>query len=350
MDRYEEIEQRLSQKPRVSLGFFPTPLQRLERLSEELGVELYIKRDDFTGISLFGGNKIRKLEYLLGDAVEKGCDTLITFGATQSNHAMQTATAARKCGLYPILYLMAIVEPKPEDVRANLLLDQILGAEVHIVPTKGKTIEEAMAECRRLAEGRKKERERAGHRCYEVPVGGATDIGSAGFIGGYTELCRQMENLGIQADYIVTASGSGGTAAGLAAGIAAAGDPVQLISMATFTIEEGYEDTIADLASGALRYIGLETKVRAADILAERAYQAPGYEIPSEQANEAIRRLARTEGILTDPVYSGKAFGGLLDYIEKGKIPKGSTVAFWHTGGATALFAEPEIIGSLAER
>ena len=134
MNRFERLHALLSQKPRANLGFFPTPLYKLDRLSERLGVNLYVKRDDFSGMSLFGGNKIRKLEYLLGDAKEKGCDTVFTYGATQSNHAMQTVTACRRLGLEPILYLNAYVQPDENDVRSNMLLDRILGAQVNVVP------------------------------------------------------------------------------------------------------------------------------------------------------------------------------------------------------------------------
>ena len=134
MNRFEQLHALLDQKPRANLGFFPTPLVRLNRLSEQLGVNLYVKRDDFSGMSLFGGNKIRKLEYLLGDAKEKGCDTVFTYGATQSNHAMQTVTACRRIGMEPILYLNAYVQPDENDIRANMLLDRILGAQVNVIP------------------------------------------------------------------------------------------------------------------------------------------------------------------------------------------------------------------------
>ena len=146
MKTIQEARTLLQRLPRQSLGFYPTPLHRLERLSRQLGVELYLKRDDLSGVNLFGGNKIRKLEYLLGDAVDRGCGAAITYGATQSNHAMQTAAACRRCGLAPILYLVSVVEPDPRQLRANLLLDSVLGAEVHIVPmAPGETEEEAEA-------------------------------------------------------------------------------------------------------------------------------------------------------------------------------------------------------------
>ena len=151
MNRFEQLHALLSQKPRANLGFFPTPLYKLDRLSERLGVNLYVKRDDFSGMSLFGGNKIRKLEYLLGDAKEKGCDTVFTYGATQSNHAMQTVTACRRLGMEPILYLNAYVQPDENDVRSNMLLDRILGAQVNVVPgLPGETEAQTEARCHQM--------------------------------------------------------------------------------------------------------------------------------------------------------------------------------------------------------
>ena len=151
MNRFEQLHALLDQKPRANLGFFPTPLVRLNRLSEQLGVNLYVKRDDFSGMSLFGGNKIRKLEYLLGDAKEKGCDTVFTYGATQSNHAMQTVTACRRIGMEPILYLNAYVQPDENDIRANMLLDRILGAQVNVIPgLPGETEAQTEERCHQL--------------------------------------------------------------------------------------------------------------------------------------------------------------------------------------------------------
>ena len=189
MKTIQQAKELLQALPRQSLGFYPTPLHRLERLSGQLGVELYLKRDDLSGVNLFGGNKVRKLEYLLGDAVAKGCSTVFTYGATQSNHAMQTAAACRRCGLDPVLYLVSVVEPDPAQLRSNLLLDHILGAEVHIVPIRdGET--EAQAEDRAARMGRDQAAglEAAGTRCYDVPMGGASPIGSAGFVAGWVEL------------------------------------------------------------------------------------------------------------------------------------------------------------------
>ena len=348
----EEAKNLLAHLPRTSLGFYPTPLHKLERLSAELGVNIYLKRDDLSGVSTFGGNKMRKLEYLLGDALAQGADTVFTYGATQSNHAMQTVAAACKCGLHPVLYLVSVVEPDKETLRANLLLDYIYGAEVHIVQMEPGE-EEADAEARSFAMGAEHvERLRAeGKHPYDVPMGGASPVGSVGFAGGLVELEEQCAAAGIKPDYLYHASGTGGTLAGLAAGRALLGADMRIVSVAVSPKDEGYEARTADLANRALGVIGTSSDVRvsAEDLQVERGYFAPGYEIPNEWGNAAIRRLARTEGVLMDTVYSGKAFGGLLDHIERGIVPQGSTVVFWHTGGATALFSEPQIIGDLAQ-
>jgi L-cysteate sulfo-lyase len=347
MNLYEEIDPHLASRPRKQIGFFPTPLHRLDRLSGQLGVNLFLKRDDMTGVSLFGGNKVRKLEYLMGDAIEQGCDTVFTFGATQSNHAMQTVTACRRFGLTPILYLVAIVEPSPEDIRANLLLDKVLGAEIHIVPMNGKTEDEADELAVKLAEEQCAKLEAQGHKCYMVPMGGASHVGSSGFVAGFVEMARQMEQLGQHADYVFHGTGTGGTLAGLAAGKALTGSDTKIISINVSPKPLEHYAKIAKLATDTLAYLGSDKTVAAEDLYFDQSYYAPGYEIPNQGATDAIKLLARTEGILLDPVYTGKGFAGMLDYIRTGKVPQGSTVVYWHTGGETALFAEKAIVGDI---
>lgn len=348
-DATEKVRALLAERPRATLGFFPTPLHRLDRLSDRLGISLYIKRDDFSGMNLFGGNKIRKLEYLMGDALQKGCDTVFTYGATQSNHAMQTATAARKLGMEPILYLNAYVTPDEADIRSNMLLDRILGAQMHVVESlPGETEAQTEARCAAMGREHAKRLEAQGHRCYDVPMGGASPVGSSAFIGGYVELTEQCEQAGISADAIYAATGTGGTLAGLVAGHHLVGDGAKVVSIAVSRKDAGYEARCAALANEALALIDSDERVNAEDFTVDRGYFEPGYERPNAPATEAIRLLARTEGIMLDPVYTGKAFAGLLDHVRTGKIAPGSTVVFWHTGGATALFAEQEILGELS--
>ncbi len=350
LDKIKQLNQMTDQKSRAQLGFFPTPFYKLERLSERLGVSLYIKRDDFSGMSLFGGNKIRKLEYIMGDALQQGCDTVITYGATQSNHAMQTATACRRLGLTPILYLTAYVEPDEKDIRANMLLDRILGAEMHIVrPRPEETPAQTKARATAMGKARAQELAAQGHRCYDVPIGGANPVGTAAFARGYGEMLSQCNELGIKPDYVFSGTGSGGTLAGMVAGHRYIGDGAQVIGIADSASGSEYEEKCAWLCNEALRWLGSDATVTPEDFIVDRGYYHPGYEQPNEEASQAIRLLARTEGLLLDPVYSGKAFAGVLGWLRSGQVPPGSTVVFWHTGGATALFSEPAIIGSLGE-
>jgi D-cysteine desulfhydrase family pyridoxal phosphate-dependent enzyme len=340
----------MENKPRANLGFFPTPLYKLDRLSEILQVELYIKRDDFSGMSLFGGNKIRKLEYLLGDALKKGCDTVFTYGATQSNHAMQTVTACRRLGLNPIIYLNAYVQPEKDNLRSNMLLNHILGAEMHIVMGEAQE-NEAQTEQRCFALGREHAArlEAQGHRCYDIPLGGASRIGSAAYIGGYCEMQEQCETLKINPDYVFSATGTGGTLAGLTAGRKLLKAKAKIIAIAVSDKNLDYEAKCAFLANESLAWIESSERVGPEDFTVDRGYFAPGYEQPNGMATEAIRLLARTEGLLADPVYTGKALSGMIGHIQAGKVAPGSTVVFLHTGGATALFAEKEILGTLSE-
>ncbi len=348
MKTCEEVKAMLAQKPKVFLGFFPTPFYKLDRLSGELGINLYIKRDDFTGQSLFGGNKIRKLEYLIGDAKKQGAEYVFTYGATQSNHAMQTVEACRKAGLKPVLYLTAIVEPDENDIKANLLLDKIMDAEVHIVNIEaGETEGDAEKRSFQLGKEHIKRLETEGHKCYDIPMGGASLIGTAGFVGGYIEMQEQLNALGIHADYLFHATGTGGTMAGLVGGKKLIGSDTSIISVDVFYHDENYIPSRTDLGNDALEWLGAERILTEEDFRNDLAYYLPGYEKPSEGGTEAIKMMAAKEAIFLDPVYSGKAFAGLLDYVRCGRVPQGSNVVFWHTGGATALFAEKQILGKL---
>lgn len=349
MESIGQARQRLRCLPRTELGFYPTPLHRLERVSEVCDVEVYMKREDFSGMTLFGGNKIRKLEYLLGQARADGCDTVVTYGATQSNHAMETAAAARRCGMTPVLYLAALVEPSPEDLRANLLLDTILGAEVHLVPVEpGQTMDEALERARPEVLARIAELEAAGHPVCDLPGGGSNEVGVCGFADAFLETMEQMEHLGGAPDYLFTAAGTGGTLAGLAAGQALLGSGVKLVGVQVSPKDRAaYAREIAGLANRALGRMGAPETVRPDGFTLLGDYYAPGYEKPSPAANQDIRWLARTEGLFADPVYSGKCFHGMIEEIRGGRVPSGSRVLFLHTGGAVALFSEPEIIGDL---
>lgn len=349
-DIIASAKRRFAALPKARLGFFPTPLYRLDRLSKALGIELYIKRDDFTGMNLFGGNKIRKLEYLLGDAVAANAEFAITYGATQSNHAMETAAACRRLGIAPIFYLTAVVPPDAEDLRANLLLDSILGAEVHIVSIEpGETESEAEERSFRMGAARAAQLNESGRRCVDIPMGGASALGSLGFAEAMIELAEQLEAMGHpQISTIYHATGTGGTMAGLHAGRALLGMDVNIVSVcASPKEEESYRENVFQLSKSVLALLGSPIKPERDAMRIDLTQWQPGYEQPSEAASEAIRLLARTEGLFVDPVYTGKALAGLLSDVRSGRIRPGESVLFWHTGGATALFAEPTIFGKI---
>ena len=344
----KEATNMLSKMPRKKLGFFPTPLCRLDALSEELGINLWIKRDDFTGSNLFGGNKTRKLEFLIGKAAEEGAECVFTYGATQSNHAMQTVWAAAKNGLKPILYLAAVVPPDPEDFKANLLLDGIFGAEIHVVDLEeGESFADAEKRSFKMGKEHIARLAEEGVKSYDIPMGGANKYGSLGYVNAMVEIAGQMESEGLHFDHMYHSTGSGGTMAGLVAGKALLGMDMQIHSVTAMEVDEKYVSRAMSLANGALELIGAEQTVAEDDFIVDQNHYGPGYECPSEEATEAIKLLARKEGILVDPVYSGKAFAGLISDARSGRIPAGSDVLFLHTGGATVFFAEKEIIGDL---
>lgn len=336
MENFNQLRRNLNKLAKVQLGFYPTPCHRLDRLSKRLGVEIYLKREDLSGFTPFGGNKIRKLEYLLGDALERGWDHVITFGATQSNHAMQTVAACRKYGLTPILFLNRVVNPDNE-LRANLLIDNIMGAELHIADSR--------EEAEKAAKIRVQELEEAGHTCYVIPSGGASPVGSTGFMDAFLELSEQLLQSNIKADYLFHATGSGGTLSGLLAGKKILDATTKIVSVAVGSKDAEYPSKVLQLSTDTLKRIGSDVLLTEEDLAIDHGFYLPGYEIPNEESSAAIRLLAETEGILLDPVYTGKAFSGLLHGIQSGKIPKGSTVVFLHTGGSLALFAEKEIVG-----
>lgn len=340
----KQLYDALQTVPRASLGFFPTPLHRLDNLSAELGVNLFIKRDDFTGANLFGGNKTRKLEFLIGQAKALGCEYVFTYGATQSNHAMQTAWAASKYGIKPVLYLAAVVKPDMNDLKANLLLDNIFGAEIHIVDLlEGEDFIDAEKRSFRMGAEHIARLEAEGHKCLDIPMGGASPQGSLGYVRAMAELADQPQHF----DYLYHSTGSGGTMAGIAAGTKVLGLDTQVHSITAMPVGDSYAKAAAALANDALKLIGCDSEctVTEDDFIVDQNHYGPGYECPSEEGTEAIKMLASKEGILVDPVYSGKAFAGLIADIRSGSIPQGSDVLFLHTGGATVFFAEKDIIG-----
>jgi len=315
---------------RRALGFLPTPLVAAPRLSAALGgPRIWIKRDDQTGLAL-GGNKTRKLEYLVGAALRDGADTLVTGGAAQSNHCRQTAAAAAACGFECHLVLGG-EEPARRD--GNLLLDGLFGAHVHWAGERRRG-----EDMPRIAD----ELRAAGRRPVVVPYGGSNEIGATGFVQAVRELGEQMREQQLEFGHVVFASSSGGTHAGLAVGRAWYGHTFEPVAIAVDKEDAGtadYGDHVAALAGRTADRLGLPYRFGRNDIRLRAEYTGGGYGVMGEAEREAIRLAATTEGILLDPVYSGRAMAGLIDMVRRGELGPEDRVLFWHTGGTPALFA-----------
>jgi len=311
---------------RVSIAHLPTPLEPLPRLTAQMGgPELWIKRDDQTGLAT-GGNKARKLEYLVADALAQGADTLITAGAAQSNHARQTAAAAAKFGLARTLVLRG---KEPLQMQGNLLLDRLLGAEV--VWAGNQPLAEAMS---RVAE----ELQAAGLHPYVVPYGGSNPIGASGYVAAMEELLAQCAERDLHLDHVVLPSSSGGTQAGWVVGARVLGYEGRILGISVDPPAGPLRRRLADLATATADHLGLGITFAPEDFAVNDGYLGGGYGVVGELEREAIRTLACTEGVLLDPVYTGRAFGGLLDLIRRSVFRPGERVLFWHTGGTAGLF------------
>jgi len=325
---------RLSAIPRLSFGQYPTPVEELPRLRaaliEEVGVRnvprLFIKRDDYTGPG-FGGNKVRKLEYVLAKAVADGAETAITCGGLKSNHARVTAAMCARLGLRCVLVLN---EPsyelplKPASLRA----DELYGAEIHRVRNRDERNSTMASIATRLRSD--------GHKVAIIPLGASIPLGAIGFVRGVEEATGQLKTMNVRADYVFHSSSSGGTQAGLVAGH-------QLFDLAAKQIigisADDPSDSISAEVGEIIRGIGelLEVEFDSGVTVLDE-FVGPGYGIDSPESVAAVELLARTEGLLLDPVYSAKAMAGLLDWVRRGKFDETETVLFWHTGGQLALF------------
>ncbi len=325
----------LARFPRLRFGHFPTPLEPMQRLTELLdGPRLWIKRDDCTGLST-GGNKTRKLEYLMADALEQGADTIVTQGATQSNHARQTAAIAAKLGLacHILLEDRTGYDDAEYTLNGNVLLDRLHGASVSKRPG-GADMNVEMAA---LAETLKAE----GQKPYVIPGGGSNPIGALGYVNAALELTYQAGENGLNIGHIVHATGSAGTQAGLVTGLKAINAGVPVLGIGVRAPKEKQEENVFALAQATAERMGLDGVVERTDVVANCDYVGQGYGIPTEGMVAAVKLLAETEGILLDPVYSGKGMAGLIDQIKRGYFEKDSDVVFIHTGGAAALFGYP---------
>jgi D-cysteine desulfhydrase family pyridoxal phosphate-dependent enzyme len=311
------------------LGFFPTPLEKMENLSKKYPeYSLFIKRDDNSGLAS-GGNKVRKLQFFIYEALDKGCDTIITAGAQQSNHCRQTVAACAKVGLECHLLLGG---NKPENYTGNLLLSHLLGANIHFTGDNRKG--EDLYSLKQKLEAQNK-------KVYVVPYGGSNLLGAYGFVDAVKELKEQLSLMNLKMDYIFFASSSGGTQAGLQLGVDLYGLDLKLMPISIDKL--GYGDVTLDEAVLVLllegqKTLGIDKKYTIEDATLIRGYDSQGYGVITSNEKYAIKELAHSEGVLLDPVYSGRAFYGMLDHLKSNKIKKKTNVLFWHTGGLPANF------------
>lgn len=325
----------LGRLPRLKLCTLPTPLEEAPSLSAYLGgPRILIKRDDLTGLA-FGGNKARKIEYLMGEAIDQGCDVVLTVGAVQSNHARVTAAAARRLGLDSVVVLNG---QEPAHRQGNLLLDAVFGADIRIINTDDNYV------LMGVVEDIARELRRQGRNPYVIPRGGATALGAASFVNAGLELLEQLNARGIRADAIVTASSSGGTHAGLYAAMKVTQSGVLVHGISPGPRQDVVTGRVQGLAEELADLLKLDWRSHPDDIVVSDEYVGEGYAIPTQAGLDAIKLAARTEGVLLDPVYTGKAMAGLIDMVRRGVFSSSHTVVFWHTGGQPALFAFAEYL------
>ena len=321
-----------SEYPRVKLTTLPSPLEKLERLSAYLGkVNIYVKRDDLT--SLGGGNKVRKLEYLLGAALAEGADTVITQGAVQSNHVRTTVAAATKLGLESHAFLeRRVSDTAPSyETTGNVLLDHLFGITSLQFVAAGTDMNKAM-------EAKAAELRSEGKKPYIIPGGGSNNIGGIGYVHAAAELLDQASNINLQIDHVIAASGSGGTHAGLAVGFANFSPSTKVTGISVRQPPTVQTPLITGKVVQIAEFLGLTPPPTNA-INVNGDYFGAGYGIPTELTWEAIALAARLEGLILDPVYSGKAFAGLIGLTRQGAFKQGENIVFFHTGGAYGLFA-----------
>ncbi|MFQ9623518.1 MAG: D-cysteine desulfhydrase [Enterobacteriaceae bacterium] len=320
--------QNLTRFPRLELIGAPTPLEYLPRLSDHLGREIFIKRDDVTPLAM-GGNKLRKLEFLAADALREGADTLITAGAIQSNHVRQTAAVAAKLGLHCVALLENPIGTRAENYLTNgnrLLLD-LFNTQVEMCDALTQPDVQLEELATRI--------EAQGYRPYVIPVGGSNALGALGYVESALEIAQQCEGA-VELSSVVVASGSAGTHAGLAVGLEQLMPNAELIGVTVSRSVADQLPKVAALQQAVANSLELEAK---AGIQLWDDYFAPGYGTPNDEGMEAVKLLAQLEGILLDPVYTGKAMAGLIDGINQKRFKDEGPILFIHTGGAPALFA-----------
>lgn len=328
----------LTRFPRVKLTLSSTPLEFLPNLTKHFGgPNLYIKRDDHTGLAL-GGNKTRKLEFLIGEALAKGATHVVTQGATQSNHVRQTIAAANKFGLKSTVLLEERVSGAHDDyyVNGNVLLDQIFGTTIETRPAGLDMNQELVGVGERLRA--------AGEVPYLIPGGGSNAVGALGYVVSALELVAQANEQQLRIDHVVHATGSTGTQAGLVVGLEGSNSSIPVLGISVRAPRDKQEENVRKLARQTWELLGIRGEFPDTAVVANSDYVGGGYGVPTAGMVEAVQLLARHEGILLDPVYTGKGFAGLVALVRKGHFKKGENVVFIHTGGAAGLFAYRSIL------
>ena len=348
---YQAVKAAIDGFPRCALAQLPTPLQRLDKLSRRLGINLFVKRDDLTGLGL-GGNKVRKLEFVIANALAEGADTLVTWAGLQSNWCRQVAAAACTQGLKSVLVLFRRSQVI-ETFDGNLLIDAIYGADIHFVDSDGLNImelEDVRSVLDSILEGERKH----GRKPYLAPIGASVPggsmkrpLGAIAYIDGLLELLLQAETELPTIDAIVFATGSGSMQAGINVAVKVLSPKTKVVGISVSQAADRMRSrvqAIADLTLPLLNEVGKGTTVSANEVIVFDQYIGPGYGILDQPTADAIRLVAETEGLLLDPVYTGKAFVGLLDQVRRGYFRPGENVVFLHSGGWPALFANKEAL------
>ncbi len=324
--------------PRVGLGFYPTPITNAAHLSSRLeGPTIFIKRDDLSGLAL-GGNKCRKLEFILAEAQRQGATAVISTASSQSNFCLQLAAAGRKLGMKPCF---ALIKGVHTETQGNLLLHNILGSDVEILEVadmslmKGSFITDKWDELAAQLRAKGKRPFIMRHHLPDI----SAILGVVGWVNAADELNTQFQALGIKPDYVVLANGGGGTQAGLEIGARHLGTTWKVVGFSVLNTRTAATQAVAEQANAAAEFLGLQTRVNAEELEIYDDYIGDGYGIPTAEGIAAIRTVARTEAIFLDPVYTSKAMAGLADQVERGRFKPTDTIVFIHTGGVPALFA-----------
>ena len=335
------IKELIGKYPRLELTPLPTPLVYMKNLSEYLGgPRIFVKRDDIGSLA-FGGNKTRKLEFIMAQAVKEGCDTVVTLGGVQSNWVRQTVAAAKALGMDAVAVLEG---EKPEKIQGNLMLDMLMGAELIYEPNVPQDVEDEEIASVFPITGPIAERLRAeGRKPFLAPLGGATPIGNLGYVNMIGETLSQAENMGISPKHIFLGTGTGGTHAGAQLGLRLAKSDIKLHGISVSFHTRPKEEEIAEMCSASMEFYGIDERFTAADIDVNYDYVGAGYGAVTEKAVEAVRLAAKLEGLIMCHTYAGKALSGLIDMVRRGLIPKDEDVIFVHTGGGTADFEHPEL-------